>query len=154
MYFTTYAGYIQAADMDGYNNYKLVCDLMYPTGIAVHFNQHPSKLFWVEYKGDVLRSCDLDGTNVQTVLQLPSGSYPWGLTILKDRLYWGQYWAYSIHSSSENGGDIRLLHTGNHKVKHFTAAAPNPNRTRENHCEGKRCSGISVLTRSSCSCRP
>ena len=72
---------------------------MYPTGIAVDFSQDPSKLFWVEYKGDVVRSCDLDGNNVQTVLKLPSRSYTWGLAILEGRLYCGQYWGYTLHTT-------------------------------------------------------
>ena len=138
--------------MDGDSNHLLLSDLVYPTGIVVDFKE--SKLFWAEYKGDVVRSCGLDGSNVRTVLQLPSGSYPWGLTILKDRLYWGQYWAYSIHSSSKDGGDLRLHYTGNNKVKHFTVTASNPNSTRENHCEGVHCPGICVLNRNGYSCRP
>ena len=122
MYWTNYEGFIGQGSMNGSNKSLLVTGLYYPAGIVIDWSSR--RLFWVEYKGDVVRSCDLNGGDIQTVVELPSGSYPWGITIHEDRVYWGHYWAYSLHSSSKNGGAIETLYTGTHKIQHLTVATP------------------------------
>ena len=143
-------GIIAKADMDGSNVKEIISGLISPAGIAVDFDSR--RIFWVEWSGARIQSSNLDGTDVQLVLQLSRNTYPWGIAVTGQRLFWGGN-SGSLQSSNKSGQDIRTLDNGTSSILHLTLAAPNPVHTRLNHCEKQACSdGICVLTSNSFRC--
>ena len=134
--------------MDGNHVTEIISGLSYPAGIAVEFDSR--RLFWAEYEGNRIQSSNLDGTDVQLVVQLSGNTSPLGIAVHGDRLFWGNVYSKSLQSSEITGQDVRTLYNSTHGIQHLTAAIQDPSQTRPNHCEGQECSsGICVLTRNS-----
>ena len=80
MYWMRYsAGSIHRAGTDGSSLLTLINGLNHPQGITIDFTSRG--LYWTEYYGDRIQSSDLDGRDVQLVVQLPIDSMPWGIAI-------------------------------------------------------------------------
>ena len=139
------------AEMDGSNVAEIVSGVEEPGDITIDFDS--SRLFWVTRDTNKVQSSNLDGTDVQLVVQLSSGTEPWGIAITDDRLFWGNWGSESLQSSDKTGQDIETTYNGTHSIYSLTVAYPNPIQTRRNHCEGQLCSsGICVLNKNSFRC--
>ena len=144
-------GGIFKAEMDGSNSVQIGHGLTDPAGITIDFVS--LRLFWVEYEAHLVRSSDLEGTDVYLVAQLDDRTYPWGIAVSGGRIYWGTWKSNLLQTSDKTGHDIRTLLHDEHDIMQLTVATANPNQTRRNHCEGQICSiGICVLTKSSSRC--
>ena len=107
---------IQRANMDGFNLTTLVTNVTNPAGIAVD----DSRIYWADHLRHSIESSDLDGCNVQTVVQLQSGSYPWGLVLHDDRIYWGTWGKVGAIQSVDKGGkDLCTHYEGLGAVQHL-----------------------------------
>ena len=80
---------ITKADMDGSNAVQLFYGLGEPIGIAIDFSI--SCLLWTELNTNAIRSSNLAGRDVRTVVQLPANSSPTGLAIHGNKLYFGTH---------------------------------------------------------------
>lgn len=131
--------------MDGVNEFRIRTDLPSPRGIAIDFASQ--RLYWADYHTSQIQSSDLDGTDVQLLCQLPSGSAPWGVVVVGSRTYWGTWGTKKLQSRSHSGGQIQTHYHETSRVFHL-AVGPNAGlpTNRANHCEGHDCPKVCVLT--------
>ena len=152
MYFSKAGnGGIFKADMDGSNLVQIISGLSSPAQMVVDFDSQ--RLFWVYFSADKVQSSNLDGTDVQLVLQLRSDSYPWGIVVYNGRLFWGNAGPNSLQSSDKAGQDVQTHYTGSYDIRQLALVNSRTVQSRRNDCEGANCSGgICVLTRNSFRC--
>ena len=145
------AGSLHSAGMDGTGPTTLITGLKHPGGITIDFTSR--KLYWTADSADQIQSCDLHGRGLQTVIQLSSGAGPWGIVLLNDRIYWGNFKNKTLQSSTKDGTDIQTLCTDTHNVRLMTLVPglDHPS-SKTNHCAGQRCSKPCVLTTTSIRC--
>ena len=79
---------IEVANMDGDDRRVLVRrGLYYPNGLTL--DDAKNRLYWVDSHLDILEYYDLERHTITTLLDRGSIlSYPFGLTLLDDQLYW------------------------------------------------------------------
>lgn len=139
--------------MDGSGRVALVTGQNKPRGVIIDFEE--SRLYWTCTGDNKVRSSDLQGRNIQTVVQRPSGSWTHGLALSRGRLYWSNSLTGQLESSTKTGQDIRLLHSGEreHWLMHL-GLVPRLNlpEHRINHCANRGCPGFCVLTQTSSTC--
>ena len=153
MYWTRYsAGSIYQARMDGYSPGVLVTGLTHPLGLTIDFASR--RLYWIEDTIHKMQSSNLSGRDIQPVVQLPDGSYPWGIAVLNGRIYWGNRGNYKVESATTDGQDLQTLYTEANEIHHLTIvpALDPPTSHRKNDCAGQNCSTICVLTPTSYPC--
>ena len=155
MFWTTSGGSIVRAGMDGSDRVTIAT---YPSssanelrGITIDFQN--SRLCWVSANGNKIQSSNADGGSVETILSLPSGSWPIGIGIFGDRIYWTTHGNYMVKSCTKTGQDVQTLYTGSSSLFHL-AIVPElyPPAVRTNHCEKLSCTGVCVLTPTSSRC--
>ena len=156
MYWTGFARPIKRAEMDGSNDVGVLYHhILKPVGIAIDYES--SKFYWVEYVRHAVMSCNLscDPLDVETNVQLPDGSQPWGLALYGDKIYWTTSNPRSVQSCDRSGGNVQTLFTSNKPLKHLALANTSSIATmRKNHCEGQVCANTCVLTSNSFRCLP
>ena len=144
-------GGIFKAEMDGTNAVEIVSGVVWPESIAIDFDSQ--RLFWTDEFVDKIQSSNLDGTDVQLVLQLSSAAGPSGIVVTDERIFWGNSITKSLQSSDKAGHDIVTLYDGGYSIRHLAIAPQNLVQTRPNHCEKQMCSGgVCVLNRNSFRC--
>ena len=148
MYYTNYEkNNIYKANMDDSNVTEIVTGLEYPYGIAIDFKE--SRLYWAEHEGDKIKSSDLNGKDVRTVLD--TNHYePWGIAVHGDRLYFSTTNSQTVASCNNmDGSDARTEVTFVTSVSGISvadkASQPQP---RSNPCANQPCSHICVLSSS------
>ena len=147
MYWTRYsgAGSIHRAGMDGSSLLTLVTGLNGPVHVTIDFASQ--RLYWTEYNGNKIQSGNLDGTDIQLVVQLPSNSYPWGIAIASDGIYWGNSGNNKLQSSTTDGQDVQTLYTETYSILNLAVApAVDQPRTRANDCAEQNCTKLCVLS--------
>ena len=155
MFWTTSAGSIVRAGMDGSNRVSIAAhtspSVKELRGIAIDFQS--SRLFWVSANGEKIQSSNMDGGDVQTILTVPSGSWPVGIGIFGDRIYWTGHNSKMVKSCTKTGQDVQTLYTGTGSPLHL-AIVPEiyPPTVRTNDCEKLSCSKVCVLTPTSSRC--
>ena len=152
MYWAIYSpGSIQRVEMDGSSPVVLLTGLEGPNGITIDFAHR--RLYWTDLNSHKIQSSDLDGRNVRTLVQLGSGSHPWGIGVINDRIYWGNEGNKKLESATMDGQDVKMLHTSTNSIRHITIVrAMDGPKNRTNPCEGRNCSKLCVLTRTSYRC--
>ena len=154
MYFTeALSGSVVRANMDGSDPVKLVTGVLRPAGIAIDFDS--SRLIFAAYWTSTIKSCNLDGTDVRTIVNLPLDSFPYGIAIQDGRIFWGDSGGLSksIRSCKTSGEDVRTLYrNAPGSINHVSVASLELRQTRKNDCEGVVCAGICVLTPDSYTC--
>ena len=154
MYWTRYGGSdgttVRKGGMDGSNPTNLVAGSGWANGIQIDFTTR--RLYWADRDNKRIQSSNLYGGDVRTIVdQLPA--FPSGIALVDDRLYWGSWGSYRIESMSiQNRSDQRVEHTERSAPHHLTVPLRNLPPNRRNHCEGRVCSGVCVLTPSSYTC--
>ena len=120
-------------------------------GIAIDFQS--SRLFWVSANGDKIQSSSMNGGGVETILSLPSGSWPVGIGIFGDRIYWTNNNDNTVKSCTKTGQDVQNLYTGVSSPIHL-AIVPElyPPTVRISDCGKRSCIKVCVLTPTSCRC--
>ena len=152
MYWTRYdLGSIHKAGMDGSYPHTLVTGLGQPRGVTI--DMASGRLYWAELNSHQIQSSDLDGRDVRLVVQLPTGSWSWGVAASSDRLYWGNDGDYKLQSSTKGGEDILTLYTESNQIRQVTIVpGVHPPKKRANDCAGRNCTTLCVLTSSSYRC--
>ena len=137
--------------MDGTKPRKIVSALNHPSGITIDFQD--SRLYWTTAYSNRVQSSDMDGNDVETIVQLPKGSRPRGIGYLGGRIYWTCSETQKIQRSTESGDSLRVLHTDTDILYHMVIA-PRPDlpRNRTNHCKNRSCTEVCVLTPTSSRC--
>ena len=151
MYWTkAVPGSIDRAGMDSSSPVTLVTRWGSPHAITIDF---PSRrLYWTEPSVPRIQSSDLYGGDLQLAVQLPDESFPYGITIFNDRIYWASAGDDKLQSSTKDGQDIQTLHTASN-ISHVTAVpAEDRPTTRLNDCAGRNCTTLCVLTPTSYRC--
>ena len=147
------SGRIFRAEMDGSNPEEFITGLNLPNALAIDFVSR--RLFWTDYGTNQIKSSDLNGSDVQLVIQLKGENRrPTGIQVNDGHLVWSSDSDLSmlLRSSDEAGHDVRTLYKTD-LIHGMTIAKPNPVQTRRNDCEGQKCSpGICVLNRNSFRC--
>ena len=125
--------------------------LNYPYGVTIDFASQ--RLYWAEYGSHKIQSSDLDGRNVQLVVQLPNLSYPWGIAAVNDRIYWGNGGDYKLQSATKDGQDVQTLYTEADGIRQIEVVPVlNQSKNRKNDCAGRNCTTIYVLAQTSYRC--
>ena len=114
MFWTTDYGFIDRAGMDGSN--RTVIAVHIPRverelrGITIDYQS--SRLVWVSASGDRIESSNMDGGDDHTILSLRSESWPVGVGIFGDRIYWTNLKSKTVQSSTKTGRYVHTLYTG------------------------------------------
>ena len=153
MYWTrlTTPGSISSAGMDGSSPLRLITGLGAPYGLTIDHSSQ--RLFWTDYTRNNIQSSDVDEQDVQLVLEFPSGSNPWGITVLKGRIYWVNDGNNMLQSATKDGQDVQTLYTETNGMRQIIIApAVNQPTNRTNDCAGRSCSKLYVLAPASYRC--
>ena len=119
-------------------------------GVQIDFESR--RLYWAEYWENRIRSSNLDGSDLVTLISETFS--PYGIAHLGQKIYWGQHFSGEIRSTSKSGTEIGHEATVGAKMKHLVAPNWNPPRNRVNQCEQQVCLGVCVLSRTSFECLP
>ena len=78
---------IERASLDGSNRQILISgnDIEWPNGLTIDYINR--KLYWVDAKLDLIKHCDLDGSNVRELITDGIKS-PHSITVFEDHIYW------------------------------------------------------------------
>ena len=139
--------------MDGSNPKNLVsAGSGFPWGITIDFKT--SRLLWTDYNAEIIDGSNLEGGDRRTVLALSQGTYPSGIAVGNDKIYWGGL-SRKVQSCTMDGNNVTTLHTDTKVITGMTLI-PDLNRPqqqhRANHCAGHSCSKVCVLTSTSSRC--
>ena len=150
--FSSPVGSINRAGMDGSNPVEIITGLGSPYGITIDFEK--SRMYWAEAGYDRIRSSNMEGGDIQTIVGWGYGSYTYGVTLLQDRLYitaWGWKILYSYSQADKN---LRVLYEDTENSLFQVAAVPRQNlpTDRINHCANANCTAVCVLSPTSFAC--
>ena len=151
MYYTDAStGSIKRAGMDGSNVTTLVTGSTAPWDITIDLKT--SRLFWTDYHENTIESSDLEGADRRTV-SLALFTYPTGIAVFNDRIFWGEQDSGFLKSSNMDGNDLILLYGDTHFINGLTLVSDlNRPENRTNHCARNSCSKVCVLTPTSSRC--
>ena len=152
MYWTTAGGSIRRAGMDG-SNQIMIADtgVRELRGITIDFQS--SRLLWVSANGKKIQPSSMNGGSVQTILSLPGGSWPIGIGIFGDRIYWTDHNSNFLKSCTKSGQDVQILHSGGGSPRHLAIIpALHPPTARIKDCENLSCTKVCVLSPTSSGC--
>ena len=87
MYWSTSGdpGSVKQGGMDGSDVSVIVTRLNQPRGITIDFKS--SRIYWTVSFDSTVQSSDMQGKNVQTGMQLPRRSWPYGMALHGNKLY-------------------------------------------------------------------
>ena len=133
-------------DMDASGPSNIVTQLQNPGGIVIDFQV--ARLYWTDLSK--IQSSNFDGGDVLTIVE--NLELPVGIALVGDKIFWGSANG-QLKSRTKEGTDIRSLHNETSSIVHLTVVPDlGLPRNRRNHCQGRQCSGICVLIRSSSRC--
>ena len=142
---------IQRAGMDGSDSVTLVTGLDFPVGVTIDVAYR--RLYWAENGGNKTQSSDLDGRDIQFVIELSGDFSPFGIAALNDRIYWGDAVNYKLGSCTKDGQDVQTLYTGTSDIHQLTIVPTvEQPRNRTNDCVGRNRAKLCVLSPSSYRC--
>ena len=141
-------GSLSRAVMDGSELVVLVPRINEPRGVQIDFQE--SRLYWASAGDKTIESSDFDGQNRLVVARLPQDSWPQGLAILGDSIFWSDHYSGKLEQSFKSGPEINTLVKNEHDIKHLTLV-PDPGLPNGvgNLCAHRNCSIVCVLTSSS-----
>ena len=145
------SGGIYRTGMDGSNPVLIVTGVNNPIGITIDFEN--SRLYWMAAGVSQIQSSNMQGADIQTIVELPVAAPTWGIALSGDRIYSTTWSNKSLYSCTKSGQDVRLLYKGT-EYFYQVAAIPRLNlpTNRENHCAKQMCSGVCVLSPTSFTC--
>src|SRR4051794_32440860 len=87
MYFTTYEPpRIWRVGLDG-KNLKAICGDTAGLG-DIAMDRANNRIFWADFEDNKIKSCNLDGQHVTTLITCRKNSGPRGILTLNGRIYW------------------------------------------------------------------
>ena len=142
------------ANLDGSNATPIVVGLDRPAGIVV--DSDAGKIYWADEDRKVIHTSDLEGGDRRIVVELSASSGPFGIVIHRNLLYIGNWAARSIQSVDKNtGADLNTVYSISGNVREITIfdfATARCHASKDNPCEGYRCSHVCVPTITSYRC--
>ena len=151
-------GSIWRSWMDGSNHSIIIQGLRFPLGITIDFDD--SRLYWVTeadervVPGGRVYSSGMQGGDLKIIVELPIGSFPIGIGVWGDRVYWTSY-QRRLQSSTKSGQDIQYLTAKGEIMFHMVIVPrPRPPISRKNDCANKKCSENCAITPESYRCLP
>ena len=145
-------GSVKRGGMDGSDVSIIVTGLSYPAGIAIDFQS--SRIYWTVGGEDRVESSDMQGNDIQTVIQLPRDSGTYGIALYGNRIYVTNWSSKKLQSFTTAGQDLQELLTDTNHLYHLAIISARPDRPNNlaNHCENHRCSKVCVLTQTAFKC--
>ena len=140
------------AEMDGTNRVPNFIRVKAARGIFIDLEG--SRLYVTSAGDKQIKSSNLDGGDIRTIVQLGRNSHPQGVAIMGGRIYWTDHFVGKLESSDMSGADRRTLYDGADKIMHLVATpTANPRENRTNDCD-QQCSSsvICVLNANSFTC--
>ena len=110
-------GMIMKAGLDGSNPVVVVGGLLDPYGIAIDFRAQ--RLYWADEDRQKIQSSSINGSDVQTVLELTIGSDPFGIVVLEDRIYFSTFTSRKLQSINKSGGDLQTHYERAEQIGHI-----------------------------------
>ncbi|XP_076445601.1 prolow-density lipoprotein receptor-related protein 1-like [Babylonia areolata] len=117
---------IEVAKLNGTNRTTLVAGAMHSPR-AIVLDPRVGLLFWTDWDGEYPRieRCSMSGENetritIYDIRQMPNGGWPNGLTLDYEayRLYWVDARSDSVHSTTYDGADHRLILISHEHLSH------------------------------------
>ncbi len=108
IYWTTYWGKIQRADLDGANVKDVVGGLLRPTDIAI--DASAGKIYWTAWSAGKIQRADLDGANFEDVITGLEGPSKIAIDTSEGKIYWST--RTKIQRANLDGTDIKDIVTG------------------------------------------
>ena len=140
---------VATGGMDGSNPRNLVAGTGQASSIQIDLQNR--RLYWANRSNKTIQSSSLNGDDVVTIHKL--SEKPFGIALLRTKLYWGYNGANTVQSGGiQPGSDVQVEHTVSVSTRHFTVPIWNLPINRANHCSGRVCSGVCVLTPTSYKC--
>lgn len=152
MYFQYLSG-IWRAGMDGSNAIPIVPSIDHVNDIAI--DAVTSRLYWVEWNKQRIQTSYMNGSNVETIIQLPAKVHPGDPTLINDRMYWNIPFDGILLSSTNRGDDIRTHYNATSWILSMAVIAPRNyygGLNIVNPCESHTCSHSCVRTAISSRC--
>ena len=120
--------------MDGTNLITFVTPVKSQRGIAVDFQN--SCLYLASEGSKNVQSCDFEGKDIQTAVQL--GSSPWGLAVFEERIFVSYAFMNRVESYTKAGQDMRILSRGSSGFSHLVGIPRSDlPKTPTNHCTAR-----------------
>lgn len=124
---------IERIGMDGSNRQSIVTvDVVWPNSITIDYID--SRIYWVDAKLHTIKSANLDGTNVRTVIRNAKHiSHPFALAVFEDDIFWTDWSSDSIRKAHKyTGEDFQQVALGLHspmdiKIFHESVQKPGHN---------------------------
>ena len=107
---------IERASLDGQSRVALITKyIQKPNEITIDYSSN--QIFWVDDYYDCIQTADLDGNSRKTLFQ-QSGMQPFGISVLKSRLYWTEWRSRGLHVSNKISGRIekKIYHVGTYPM--------------------------------------
>ncbi|XP_072376430.1 low-density lipoprotein receptor-related protein 4 [Diabrotica undecimpunctata] len=99
-------GKIEVAGMDGSNRKTLISDnLNWPNGLAI--DRPENRLYWNDGKLHTIESSSLDGKDRKKILT--EVSYPYGLVVVGNHIYWTDWQTKSLHRAEKITGNDKTI---------------------------------------------
>ncbi|KAL1506053.1 hypothetical protein ABEB36_005485 [Hypothenemus hampei] len=99
---------IEKANMDGSNRIVLVSsNISTPRGLTV--DPQSARLFWADGNLRTISSISFDGTGREILLSETTLSYPYGLDIFEDNIFWSDWLNKSIEKANKITGGNRTV---------------------------------------------
>ena len=113
-----------------------------------------SRLYWTCAGSNKVQSSDIQGRDIQIVIQRATHSGPNGIGLSGDRIFWSDFESNMLESGTKSGEDVNILYGGASPLYGLALAPSRGNLVgnRTNHCENRACSKVCVLTPTSFSC--
>ena len=103
MYFSSGHSIIRA-EMDGRNRIPNFIRVNGPRGLVIDLEG--SRLYLTSTVDKQVKSYNLEGGDILTIVQLGARSYPQGIALMADRIYWADYYAGKMERCRKNGTDL------------------------------------------------
>ena len=151
---SNHVGSVRRAGMDGWEPSEIVTGTFVPYGIAIDFQS--SRLYWADSRYNKVYSSNLEGTDLQVVIQVPGSGLTFGIALHGSRIYCTSLYTKKLQSFSMDGQDYRVLHEDAYVLRHLAIISSRSDlpRNRTNHCANQQCSNVCVLTPKSFRCVP
>jgi sugar lactone lactonase YvrE len=138
---------IERAGLDGSRRQAIVTtDIEWPNGLTIDYVIN--RLFWVDAKGHVICSSDLNGEDRKIVLY--SNNYlkhPFAITVFEDWVFWTDWETEGIHKANKfHGGNLTDVAQNLYSPMDLHVFHKYKQPLSTNHCQDAGCSHICLKT--------
>ncbi|XP_071176515.1 very low-density lipoprotein receptor-like isoform X2 [Mytilus edulis] len=95
---------IERIGMDGSDRKIISKDVVWPNSITIDYVD--SRLFWIDAKLHTIKSSQLDGSNIRTVVHNAKHiAHPFAVAVFEDDVYWTDWSSDSIRKANKHTGE-------------------------------------------------